>query len=486
MNEHAARQITLVRAVEEADSGRAVLSDDDRLYATRSAVELARWEVADTKEAFTPALFLQKRAEQLMLKLGERHPTLSRLIAPPPWLRWTAAALPVVALLTGVLVDRVTQPNRVDLLSAPLLLILLWNGVVYLWLLAWGLAACVQKKPRPPWRWAWSWKPKAIGTFDLPAPLTKALTRFSTEWLRLSAPLIHATLARAIHLSAALFALGAIASLVLRGLFTQYRAGWESTFLNAEQVHTLLAWLFAPVRTLFALPGFSLTDVQSLRNTTSASPDTGAQWVVLYGATLALMVVLPRLVLATVAGLKEHRLRQHLPLDLTSPYFRKLITGLDGATTDWVKVFPYSFTVDTARQQGLVRLTHSLWGSNARMQCQASTAYGDDVAPPMAATTAPAASLTMALFNLSATPEHENQGEFLDQLTRMAPGPLALWVDDSAYRERVGGQAGGITRLNERKALWLQFGELHHWPVTVVHLLPLAPSATVPTDTQAE
>ena len=82
MNEHAARQVTLVRAVEEADAGHHILSADDRLYASRSAVELARWQAADTKEAFTPSLFLQKRAEQLLLKLGERHPALSRVASP--------------------------------------------------------------------------------------------------------------------------------------------------------------------------------------------------------------------------------------------------------------------------------------------------------------------------------------------------------------------------------------------------------------------
>ena len=472
MNVQAARQVTLVRAIEEADSNHDILSKDDRLYATRSALELARWEVADTKEAFTPSLFLQKRAEQLLLKLGERHPSLSRLTSPRAWLRWLAAALPLVALLTGVMVDRVTNPNRVDLLSAPLLLILLWNLVVYLWLLAWGLVAWVKKTPYRPWRWAGGGHPTTAGTLKLPPPLAQAMAQFAAEWLRLSAPLMQVTLARAIHLSAALFALGAIGSLVLRGLFTQYRAGWESTFLNAEQVYALLDRLFAPAMALFSLPGFSLTDVQALRDTASASPDTGAQWVVLYSATLTLWVVLPRLALAAMAWGKEHRLRQHLPLDLNQPYFRQLTAGLDGAATAWVQVFPYSFALNGAHQQGLVKMAQSLWGDNAQVHCQPPTPYGEDVVLPSPHAAGPAASLTVALFNLSATPERENQGEFLDQLTRIAVGNLALWVDDSAYSERLGSQTGATDRLNERQALWLQFGALHQLPVTIVRLLP--------------
>lgn len=103
---------------------------------------------------------------------------------------------------------------------------------------------------------------------------------------------------------------------MLRGLFTQYRAGWESTFLNAEQVYALLDRLFAPAMALFSLPGFSLTDVQALRNTASASPDTetpmgrvvrrhphAVEW------SCRVWRWLPW------RGWKERRLRQRLPLD---------------------------------------------------------------------------------------------------------------------------------------------------------------------------
>ena len=476
MNENAARQVTLVRAIEEADAEHHILSKDDRLYATRSALELARWEVADTQTAFTPALFLQKRAEQILLKLGERHPSLARLHSSSPWLLWLAAALPLLALLTGVLVDRVTHPNRVDLLSAPLLLILFWNLLVYLGLLAWGLARWVRQSTPPLWGWTWRGRFTLPRTHQLPPPLAQAVAQFATEWLRISAPLTQATVTRALHLSSALLALGAIVSLALRGLFTQYRAGWESTFLSTEQVHALLTWLFSPAMALFSLPGFSLADVQALRNTPSASPDTGAQWVVLYSATLLLWVVLPRLVLAAVAWFKERQLRQNVAVDLNQPYFRQLTAGLEGAATAWVQVFPYSFSLNATHQQGLSHMAQSLWGENTQVQCQTSTAYGEDLTLPPPNAARPAASLTVALFNLSATPERENQGEFLDQLAGIAAGNLAVWVDDSAYSERVGSQAGGALRMSERQALWMQFGALHKLPVTVVRLSPPWPT----------
>ena len=59
MNEAAARKIVLVRAIENADISHQLLTEDDRLYAAKSAHDLAQWEAADRKSPVTPALFLE-------------------------------------------------------------------------------------------------------------------------------------------------------------------------------------------------------------------------------------------------------------------------------------------------------------------------------------------------------------------------------------------------------------------------------------------
>lgn len=473
MNEQAAYQVTLVRAIEENDGARQVLSDHDRLYASRSAMELARWQVADQQSSLTPALFLQKRAEQVLIKLTERQPTLDKLTHAGPWFTLALAALPVLALLGGALADRIADPRRVDLLSPPLLLILLWNAVVYAGLLVWGIKRRLRPgSPTPP-RWArWLRRTPALASELAPA-LASGLALFARDWLTLSAPLTQARLSRALHLSAALFAVGAIGSLLVRGLFTQYLATWESTFLSASQVHALLQALFAPATALLSLPGFTLAEVQALRH--APSPDTGAQWVLLYAATLLLFVVLPRLGLSLWAWRQERRLRAHFPLPLGLPYFRKLTAHLDDSAPARVQVFPYSFTVSPTLAQGLSTLAQALLGESARVDIQASTAYGDESQTPVNATTPPTdeapVALTVALFNLSATPERENHGEFLDRLRQASGRPVLAWVDESAYQQRVGASPGGAQRLAERMALWRQFGELHHVQVSIVNLL---------------
>ena len=266
MNEQVARRVVLVRAIESADTGHQVLSEDDRKYASRSARELAAWQAADSKAALTQEHFLEQRSEQIIKRLAERTPAFASFQRRGLGLPGVWAALPPLALCAGALLDRIADPHRVDLLSAPLLFIIGWNLLVYLILLVWALI--------PSRKTGWAGQGllrrlsvgKAVTPRKLPSAMATGITNFMTEWAVLSEPLTRARLSRTVHLSAAAFALGAVLSLYARGLLTQYVAGWESTFLDARQVHTLLSWVFAPVLFLFSfLQGFSLADIESLR-----------------------------------------------------------------------------------------------------------------------------------------------------------------------------------------------------------------------------
>jgi hypothetical protein len=458
MNEQAARDVLLVKAIETTDHAREVLSDDDRRYASRSARELAQWDAAEKKQPLTPSLFLHKRAAQILARLVERKPAAAVFFRMKPWGRLAALVLPVVAFLCGVLVDRIGDPHHVDLLSAPLLLMLLWNLLVYASLLLWPLLPATAR-PRLPARLSLPLRRR-----QPPAWLAASLARFSAEWLSLSAPLQAARMKRALHLSAALLALGAIVSLYLRGMLSQYRAGWESTFLDAAQVHALLSLLFAPAMTVLRLPGFTLEQVRALQFPQTALGGSGALWVHLYAATLLLLVILPRLVLAGLAWRRENRLAKNFPIDLAQPYFSRLCAGLtpDAAASLWV--CPYSYQVNESQRTSLNEVARLLLGEQASLALAESTAYGEAAQD----TPAPAGALRAALFTLSATPEQENHGAFLDQLGRESAGAAIALVDESAYLERLGAQAGA--RGDERASLWRQFCAQHQTPVAIVNL----------------
>ena len=462
MDEAAARDVLLVKAIETTDQARDVLSEDDRRHASRSARELAQWDATDRKQPLTPALFLHRRAAQVLARLAERKPATAAFFRPRPWGRLAAIVLPFAALLCGVMVDRIGDPHRVDLLSAPLLLMLLWNLVVYLGLLLWPLLRAARPgatRPRLP-----GWPALAL-PFPLRRPppwLAAALAQFGAEWLRLSAPLQAARMKRSLHLAAAMLALGAAASLYLRGILAQYQVGWESTFLDASQVYRLLSFIFEPAMTLLRLPGFTLDQVRALQYPQAAPGGSGALWVHLYAATLLLLVILPRLALAALAWHRERRLAAAFPLDLGQPYFARLCAGLtpDAPACLWVR--PYSYRVGDSLRASLAEVAHGLLGEQAGLVLDASTAYG---APPTAVAP-PAGALCAALFPLSATPEPENHGDFLDQLK--CAGTVVALVDESGYLERLGPQGAG--RAAERTELWRQFCALRQVPMAVVNL----------------
>lgn len=468
MNEQVARDVVLVRAIETIDDKHTILSDDDRTYASRSAKELAQWQAADSKSAVTAEHFLQQRAELLLKRLAERNPPFAAVIARRGGWSGLSIVLPLLALVLGAGLDRIGDPHRVDLLSAPLLGIIGWNLLVYLILLVWIFV------PTSTTGWATHGMLRSMAGArgvlprKLPNVLSAALTDFMWQWTELSAPLNRARLARIMHASAAGFAIGAMLSLYARGFLFEYRAGWESTFLSAGQVHAILSVLFAPATALLPLQGFTVADIEALRFSRPPTTLGGARWVHLYAATLFLLVVVPRLALAGFAHWQARRLRSAFPLDLGQPYFRKLGDQIGIAVPVVLRVLPYSFTVDEARDRGLAEVGKALFGEQARVMLRPSSAYGDEPDAALGATGLDddQTTCTAVLFNLAATPEKENHGAFLDHLVRTSKRGIAVLIDESSLAERA-----DPARLAERVVLWQQFCHYHRAPATIVNLL---------------
>ena len=469
MNEQAARDVVMMRALETADRAHGILSEDDRRHASRSAKELAGWQASHAGIQVTADAFLQQRAGQVLQRMAERFAAFSPLFQRSGAWNLFWYGLPAAALLTGFLTDQIADPHRVDLLSVPLLLIMGWNLLVYAGMLVWpwlpfsGLKNAHTQGVRL----------LSLGRTALPRKLPSALANawlaFTADWAQLSRRLTLARLGRTLHLGAALFALGAVFSLYARGYVAQYLAGWESTFLDARQVHGLLSTLFMPALAVFPLQGFSLADIEMLQfGPAPTASIVGARWVHLYAATLLLLVVVPRSLLAGVAHWRARQGSRNFPLDLEQPYFRRLLKTLGGAP-GVLRVLPYSFAVDAAREQGLSQLATGLLGEQARLMLRPPMAYGDEPGDALRDVDLndADATLTAVLFSLAATPEPENHGALLDHLVRTSTRGFAVLVDESGYLERVGGQ----DRMAERMALWQQFCSFYRAPATLVNLL---------------
>jgi hypothetical protein len=279
------------------------------------------------------------------------------------------------------------------------------------------------------------------------------LARFVLDWTQRSAPLTIARAARVLHLSAALLALGAVAGLYVRGLVFEYRAGWDSTFLDAKAVHGILAFFLRPAARLIGLPFPNVEEIAALRWSAGTGENAGP-WIHMYALTTMLVVVVPRSILAAIAGWHERHIVAHFPLALDEPYFRRVLSAWRD-TPARVRVAPYAYTPAEAVSEGVQRLAAHLFGNSVQVQSARPVAFGDEDSPaPSGRGESSVADLVIALFNLASTPETENHGTFLDGLKAQAQGPLIVLVDESAYRRRLGAQSGTDARLAERRQAW--------------------------------
>ena len=184
-------------------------------------------------------------------------------------------------------------------------------------------------------------------------------------------------------------------------------------------------------------------------------------------ATLAAVVIIPRLLLAFVAGVVERHRAANLPLPLEEPYFQRLLRGYRGRAAR-VRVIPYSYAPGPQALAGLEAVVARAFGGSAAIVVAQPVAYGAEDAS--AAVSRPEAGTTfVALFNASATPEREVHGAFLATLARHGAGAEALLalVDESALAARWRGESA---RVSDRRAAWARMSEEAGVPAVFVDL----------------
>jgi len=386
----------------------------------------------------------------------------------------------------GLLGDGLGGSHRINLLALPLLGLLAWNLAVFGMLVLRGLwprtgagmpassagAGLVPALATLQARLRAAGHRLLHGPQAVQAPVQAALAGFTAEWLALGRPLLAWRGAALLHACAAVLALGAMLALYARGLVFDYRAGWDSTFLQPVQVHQLLGWVLGPASALSGLPLPEVDGMAQLR-LSAGGGEGAAPWIHRWALTLLIAVVLPRMLLAGWAAWRARRLAARLPLPDDPALVRLLQDELDvaGATPRAVAVLPYSYRLDAARQ-AVVPGALALWlGPGLRCDVQPSLPPGaeDNLAPwlPAALARLPAATsdghmpapLLVLLFPLTATPERETHGALVRAVVQAlpaqpAPRPqLRVAVDESGYRQRLAGP-DGAQRLAQRRAAW--------------------------------
>ena len=456
MTEEEVRHVELLRAVEVEDREATILTREDLGLAEAHA----RSASAPYKSQRAAEAYVALRAEFATARLATRHPGVADLLRRSRWPSWVGLALPLLALLAGFAANEFGTSRRLDLLALPLLGTIAWNVLVYVWV-AGGVFR--RKGPR-------SFDPLrdvvarvAAGRHrDLGAgtPLHRAAIAFEGRWAKATEPLVGARIARTLHLCAALFAIGVIAGIYLRALVIEYHAGWESTFLGPTAVHALLATVLGPASWV---TGITIPGSEGIAAMRWIGSDTGGvnagPWIVLYTATVAGLVIVPRAALAMWQGATVLRLSRNFPTAGREDFYIRRLLRNAGGGPGTARITPYAYRPGEETQRRLSAALRGALGDGAEVRFDEPIEYGDEDLWLTEHVSDPRDDYHILLFTLSATPEEENHGALTkalaQRLKRDYPGTLlSAIIDESPFRGHFAGQPGLDQRVASRQDAW--------------------------------
>lgn len=430
--------LVAARASEAADGPEASAAADARLIAGKDPKEkaLARAKLVLSRRSLKPS----------------RVPTLPTGLF--------TGALMLSAYFLGVMTDRFSSEGAVvNLLSPALLLILFWQIALYALLLVGTIAAPLGWKPKWPGRELFAALLSSLRILTV----SKQTLRERPLWLSLLTPALRSEAARAFHLAAASLGAGLLTGLAFRGIGTAYTVGWTSTWLAGHE-----AWLAALFSATYGLVPLELFGIpfpdaaaiaeMNLRVNAQGSPDAAA-WLLRLMGLVAIVVILPRLLLAFFAGRRAKAARtrfvwideQDEPAPVSTQ--RSVASFSEGATV--LTTVPAD---DSLRR----RTAALLMQPDARWRTV--DVWKDDPESALATVDTETAVL---LFDATATPEEEVHGHWIDAVGRRQPDAVTLLVDLSGLEAQFGAES---ERLTARKALWESFAAEHH---AVLRLLRL-------------
>jgi hypothetical protein len=453
LSEGDARTLLLIQAIEDTDQAGVLLASRTRAAATRRAFDDGSRPPDDLGR-------LRTRASLLRDDVLRETPALGRVLEPPRSRGTVVLVTLGVATVTGALTNLFGPERHVSVLAFPLAGILVWNLVVYATLVARAIGRTVARVRGPGLaqhhlaflgRWLegarLSRLARRLGGSSRSVAVTDAVQRFQRLWLVTATPLIAARVRVVLHLAALAMALGAVVGMYVSGIAFEYRATWESTWLDAPAVQRYLDVVLGPAARVLGLP---VPDVAPLRG--PAGDGSAAPWIHLWGTTLGLFVLIPRAALALFDGMTAARLARWLPVAVDAAYARRALHSGRGAAAR-VEIVYYSCAPDTVLRERLHTTLQDEAGARAVIRDAAHLDYGDGP-ERLALPEDPAGSgLVVLVFALAQTPEPEVHGEFVERLQERlerAGWQLRVVLEMATYRER----AGSDDRVRERRATW--------------------------------
>ena len=416
-----ARLVLWARCLEEADAVGAIVPAEARASASRAAND------ADD------AAFLTRRAAALAQLPG----------APPPpevggtsWLtklpRWAPWALVGGALVLGWATNELGPGHSLSILAFPLLGLILWNlsvCVLSLWL-DWKARRAAPVAPAPTRR------PTGVDA------LTAAKLEFAARVQAWEKPREQARVKFIFHAAAIALALGIVGGMYVRGLAKEYKATWESTFLEKPAVRTLTSAVLGPAS---LLSGIAVPDPGEKGSVQNAAP-----WIHLWAASALLFIGIPRLILMNMARVQSAKAQPDYRGEFAT--WLAVCRSLSGGHTQKADVLPVHYEPEPRTRDALRLALQHHWGVHVSADYLPPLAYGseDSAVPP------PAPGHLAIILPLAVTPESEIHGALLQEAAAAVPDRhrRLLVLDAASFEARFHTLPEYPQRLATRRAAW--------------------------------
>ena len=437
MDELTARRLLLVRAFDSAKDS-PLWTAEDGAWASRLAAQTAPAGAA-------PQRFLAERAHHALQRIEPRERQATRWLARSGWRWhwWLLAAL--IGLLVGLGTDLLAGKTIIDILAPSVWAVIAWNIVVYM-----GLLVSMVKSDSADT----GLLRRALLVWWRRDPDKGPIAEATRQWLPLAKPAATSRAASLLHVAAAALAAGLVLGMYARGLVFDFRAGWQSTFLDAATVQRTLSALLAPASALSGIQVPDLAAIEAMRLTPAfpQATSSAAPWIHLYATLLGLLVIVPRCLLTISAAVQSVWRARHIELPLQDAYFQQLLRKRRSGPAA-VIVFAHAAAPDAKGLLALRNLLAREFGDDVQITLGDVTRLGDEEQAGRAST----AAMQLAWVALGATPEAQSHGRFLQALRKAAPDvALVLFGDESDFVRRFGAVP---SRLVERRSAWKQLAD---------------------------
>ena len=451
-----AKVILLAKAIEE--------SNDEVIGWTQANAEAASLRAAHTVgEGAAPVKLLTERAKIVLRETAERgiNTKLSTKARLP---NFFSPLFILLAFVLGGLTDRIASPEHiVNLLSPPYWTIILWNLLVYCALFCWaiGLVGTSSNHFALPLRSSLIAFVEKASFSTLRRKGYKA--HFYAEWTQFVSPLVRMHVARTLHFAALAFALGIVASLLVRGFGTAYWVGWESTWLSEspESVKAFIDYTYGLIPAVGPLPPMpdlaTVTEMRADRLPYLETPVSAAPWLLRMMILIGVTVIIPRLVFAVFDTWRMRRFKANTTLAIDAPYFGNILEqcAQDAVIGNLVVI---KSTTNRPERDANIALFCRHWGETEDSSIQAID-FNDEEATLPALVQGHRKPVVLIWFDGMETPEEDIHGALIARARsvyeKQNAAVVAALVDLKEFSSRF---SSIPERIKERENTWTGLG----------------------------